>query len=260
MNEASSLFGAVAAAYARHRITYPAAFYEAFLERLPANPLVWDCGCGSGQASVDLAEAGARVLATDASAAQLAAASPHPRVRYQQADATASGLGDASLDAVLVAAAVHWFAGERFNAEVRRVCKPGAVMAWIGYLPLLLPKERLQTQLDAFHNGTLAPWWPLERRWVEQSYAGLAFPGEEWAFPTGLWIERHWTLDELIAHIGTWSAVQRSREAGIDLLPGLKAELAALWPDGGTTPLTVHWPFMGRWGQVGPTQAGPASP
>jgi SAM-dependent methyltransferase len=248
MSEVSNWFGAVAAAYARHRITYPAGFYDAFLARLPTNPLVWDCGCGSGQASVDLADAGARVIATDASDAQLAAASPHPRIRYLQADATASGLADASLDGVLVAAAVHWFAGEPFNAEVRRVCKPGAVMAWIGYLPLQLPEARLQTPLDAFHQGTLAAWWPAERLWVEQSYAGLTFPGEEWPFPTGLWIERYWTLSELIAHIGTWSAVQRSREAGIDLLPALQAELAALWPDIGRAPLPMRWPFMGRWG------------
>jgi hypothetical protein len=75
-----------------------------------------------------------------------------------------------------------------------------------------------------------------------------------------LWIERHWSLSELIAHIGTWSAVQRSREAGIDPLPALQAELAGLWPDAGPTPLTVRWPFMGRWGQVWPAEAGPATP
>ncbi|MEB3207477.1 MAG: class I SAM-dependent methyltransferase [Synechococcus sp.] len=235
MNGATNLFSAVAAAYARHRITYP---------------LVWDCGCGSGQAAIDLATAGARVIATDASAAQLAAASPHPRISYQQADATASGLGDASLDGVLVAAAVHWFAGDAFNTEVRRVCKSGAVVAWIGYLPLRLADQRLQSSLDEFHSVTLAPWWPAERRWVEQSYAGLAFPAEEWQFPAGLWIERHWTLYELIAHIGTWSAVQRSREAGSDPLPNLQAELKALWPEMGQAALLVRWPFMGRWGQL----------
>jgi SAM-dependent methyltransferase len=256
MSEASSLFGAVAAAYARHRITYPAAFFEAFLGHLGADPLVWDCGCGSGQASLDLASAGARVIATDASDAQLAAAQPHPRIRYRQAEAGASGLASASVDGVLVAAAVHWFAGDPFNAEVRRVCKPGAMLAWIGYLPLQLPDPRLQSVLDGFHNGTLAPWWPAERRWVERSYAGLAFPGDEWPFPEGLWIERHWTLAALIAHIGTWSAVQRCREAGSDPLPPLEAGLAAVWPEQGQAPLLVRWPFMGRWGQVRPA-AGP---
>ena len=249
-NEATKLFSAVAAAYARHRITYPAAFFELFLGRLISNPLVWDCGCGSGQAAIDLATAGARVIATDASAAQLAAARPHPQISYQLAEACSSGLDSASVDGVLVAAAVHWFAGDAFNTEVRRVCKSGAVVAWIGYLPLRLADQRLQSSLDAFHSVTLAPWWPAERRWVEQSYAGLAFPAEEWQFPAGLWIERHWTLAELIAHIGTWSAVQRSREAGSDPVPNLQAELAGLWPEKGQAALLVRWPFMGRWGQL----------
>ena len=83
MSEAVHLFGAVASAYARHRITYPTAFFELFLGQLVSNPLVWDCGCGSGQAAIDLATAGARVIATDASAAQLAAARPHPQISYQ---------------------------------------------------------------------------------------------------------------------------------------------------------------------------------
>jgi SAM-dependent methyltransferase len=253
--QASALFGAVAAAYARHRLTYPASFFELLLQHLPADPLVWDCGCGSGQASLDLADRGARVIATDASAAQLAAAQPHPRITYRQAPAEASSLATASVDGVLVAAAVHWFAGETFNSEVRRVSKPGAVLAWIGYLPLRLAEPGLQAVLDGFHNGTLAPWWPAERRWVEQSYAGLAFPGEDWLFPPGLWIERRWTLAELLAHIGTWSAVQRSREAGTDPLPTLAAELTPLWPDQGAGVLRVRWPFMGRWGRVRP--AGP---
>jgi SAM-dependent methyltransferase len=250
--EASALFGAVAAAYARHRLTYPAAFFELLLQRLPADPLVWDCGCGSGQASLDLAGGGARVIATDASAAQLAAAQPHPQITYRQAPAEASGLAAASVDGVLVAAAVHWFAGEAFNTEVRRVCTPEAVMAWIGYLPLRLPGSQLQAVMDTFHNSTLAPWWPAERRWVEQSYAGLEFPGENWPFPPGLWIERRWTLADLLAHIGTWSAVQRSREAGSDPLPALAAELTPLWPRQGAGPLRVRWPFMGRWGLVRP--------
>ncbi len=255
MNEASALFGAVAAAYARHRLTYPPAFFEALLQRLPADPLVWDCGCGSGQASLDLAERGARVIATDASAAQLAAAKVHPRIRYVQAPAETSGLASASVDGVLVAAAVHWFAGDAFNAEVRRVSRPGAVLAWIGYLPLLLPAGPLQRAIDRFHHHTLAPWWPAERRWVEQSYAGLPFPGKEWAFPRDLWIERHWTLAELLAHIGTWSAVQRCREAGSDPLPALAADLNQHWPEQGAADLLVRWPFMGRWGLVG--TAGP---
>ena len=251
-HQASALFGAVATAYARHRLTYPKAFFTAFRRHLRAEPLVWDCGCGNGQASLDLAALGIRVLATDASAAQLAAAPTHPGITYRQATATASGLEPVSIDGVLVAAAVHWFAGEAFNTEVRRVVKPGALMAWIGYLPLLLPEPPLQALITDFHTRILAPWWPAERRWVEQSYGGLVFPGEEWPFPHDLWIERHWNLAELIAHIGTWSAVQRCREAGTDPLPPLATAFTPLWPEQGESALLVRWPFMGRWGAVRP--------
>ena len=261
--EAPDLFGAVSAAYARHRPTYPEAFVEAFRARLtppPGQPpLVWDCGCGSGQAALALARRGVRVIATDASAAQLTAATPHPLVRYRQASATASGLGGASVDGVLVAAAVHWFAGDAFNAEVRRVCRPGAVMAWIGYLPFQLAGRdqgavmAVQHLLDRFYGETLAPWWPPQRRWVDQSYAGLPFPGEEWPFPGDLWIERQWDLDHLLGYLGTWSAVQAARLAGHEPLSALHAALTDLWPQAGAMALTVRWPFMGRWGVVGQT-------
>jgi SAM-dependent methyltransferase len=245
------LFGAVARNYASHRLTYPPAFFAAFAERCGGLELVWDCGCGNGQASLALAGHFAQVIATDASAAQLEAAFQHPRVSYRCAPAEASGLEDSSVDGVLVAAAVHWFAGEGFNSEVQRVARPGAAMAWIGYLPLQLEEAHLQSVVDRFYSVDLAAWWPPQRRWVDQSYAGLAFPGKEWPFPADLWIERHWTLSALLGYLGTWSAVQAARETGVDPLATLAAELAPLWPGGDAAKVLVRWPFMGRWGLVG---------
>ncbi len=247
----AQLFGAVAGNYARYRLTYPAAFFERFAASCPERERVWDCGCGNGQASLALAEHFAAVIATDASPEQLAASFPQPRVSYRCAPAQASGLEECSVDGVLVAAAVHWFAGEAFNAEVQRVARPGAVMAWIGYLPVRLPAEPLQRWFDRFYARDLAPWWPQERRWVDASYAGLAFPGREWPFPVDLLIERHWDLATFLGHLGTWSAVQRAREQGWDPVPAAAAELCQIWPGGGTEPLPLAWPFMGRWGVVG---------
>lgn len=251
MSLASELFGAVADAYARHRLTYPEPFFDTFVARLPrgAASRVWDCGCGSGQASLALAERVSEVIATDASAEQLRAARPHPRLRYHQATAAASGLEGGSIDAVMVAAAIHWFAGEDFDREVRRVCRPGAVLAWIGYLPMQAGPPDLRRLLHHFHEERLAPWWPHERRWVEASYAGLRFPGLEWPFPGDLWIERRWSLDELLGHLSTWSAVQRAREAGDDPLPALRRDLERTWPRQAPR-VELRWPFMGRWGEV----------
>jgi len=114
---------------------------------------VWDCGCGSGQASIALAKHFDQFVATDASAAQLQQAQPHARVTYAEAAAQASGLEPKSVDGVLVAMAVHWFAGDAFNAEVRRVARAGAVMAWIGYRPFQLPLPALQTLIDHVYGS-----------------------------------------------------------------------------------------------------------
>lgn len=244
------LFSSVASDYANFRPSYPGAFFDAFALRCGGSELAWDCGCGNGQASLALARHFRTVIGTDASADQLANAAAHERVQYRQAPASTSGLADASVDAVLVAQAVHWFAGEEFNAEVRRVCRPGAAMAWIGYQLLQLEVQELQAVLETFYHQTLQPWWPPERRWVDRAYAGLPFPGEEWPFPDNLWIERQWTLQELLGYLGTWSAVEAARQAGADTVATLATALQAHWPEQGQQHLAVRWPFIGRWGQV----------
>jgi len=249
-DQAAALFGAVSQAYAAHRPTYPKRFFADFAARCPGHQRVWDCGCGSGQASLALAEHFEQVVASDASSEQLQLAPQHPRIRWLQAQADSVPLEPASVDGVLVAAAVHWFAGEAFNAEVRRVARPGAVMAWIGYLPLQLQQPDLQRQLDRFYGTTLEPWWPPQRRWVDQSYAGLPFPGEEWPFPTDQWIERHWSLCDLLGYLGSWSAVSKARRSGVDPLQALELELRRDWPGDGAEVLRVRWPFMGRWGVI----------
>jgi len=250
MPEAAELFGSVSEAYASHRPTYPESFFPAFASRCPSRQQVWDCGCGSGQASVALARQFEQVFASDASAKPLQLAPQHPRIRYAQSEASQSPLEASSVDAVLVAQAVHWFAGEAFNAEVRRVAKPGAVMAWIGYLPLELELPKLEERFEHFYGTTLKPWWSPQRRWVDQSYAGLTFPGEEWPFPADLWIERRWSLAELEGYLGSWSAVENARRSGADPVKRFVEELKGDWPGEGAQPVLVRWQFMGRWGVI----------
>src|SRR5439155_16820661 len=98
-----------AAAYAARRPTYPPALAEFLAEVAPRRELAWDSGCGSGQLSVLLAGRFEQVIATDASAEQIAQARPHPKVRYAQAPAEASGLPAAVVDLAVAAQAAHWF-------------------------------------------------------------------------------------------------------------------------------------------------------
>ncbi len=78
----AGLFATVAREYANFRPGYPPELF-AWLARIsPAQDSVWDCGCGSGQASIALAEHFAVVHATDVAPEQIAAAKSHSRVRY----------------------------------------------------------------------------------------------------------------------------------------------------------------------------------
>ena len=186
------------AGYAAHRPTYPAELADFLARESPARGLAWEAGCGSGQLSLLLAERFERVLASDASAQQIAAASAHPKVEYRVAPAEASGLPARCADLVVAAQAAHWFDLERYYAEARRVARPGAVLALVSYGKTRVTPE-LDVLIDDFHDRTLAGHWPPERAHVVDGYAQLAFPFERLAVP-GLAIVREWGVDEMLAY------------------------------------------------------------
>src|SRR5213594_4767762 len=121
-------FSAVANRYADFRPHYPAELFDYLGALVPRNSVVWDCACGNGQATLDLAARFHRVVATDASREQVAAATPHANVEYRVAPAEKSGLPDESVALITVAQALHWFDLERFYAEAKRVLSPTGVL------------------------------------------------------------------------------------------------------------------------------------
>lgn len=242
-------FSAVAASYARYRPRYPAALFDFLLTLVSPKGLVWDCAAGSGQATKELAARFARVVATDASAAQLAAAPLLPNVEYRVALAEDSGLPEASFDLVTVAQALHWFDLERFYAEVRRVAKPHAILAAWCYDTCTIEGEEADLVMRHFYEETLGPFWPANRRLVEDRYRTIPFPFEELPAPQ-LAMEERWTLPELLGYVATWSARQRSlAEAGHDPLPAFAEALAAAWGDP-HRPRRVRWALALRVGRI----------
>src|SRR5690349_16043571 len=111
-------FSAIAPAYAAARPTYPPALFSWLAGQVPARRLAWDCAAGNGQATLALAELFETVLATDASAAQLAELPARANVQRRVAPAEASGLPDGSADLVTVAQALHWLPRSAFWREV----------------------------------------------------------------------------------------------------------------------------------------------
>src|SRR5688500_3063214 len=120
-------FSKQANAYAAFRPSYPDALgaYLASLAPTDGASLtqVWDCATGSGQAATMLARHFDRVVATDASAAQISKADACERVEYRGAPAEASRLPDQSYDAITVAQAAHWFDLPALYTEARRVLR-----------------------------------------------------------------------------------------------------------------------------------------
>ena len=241
-------FSRAAPDYAAFRPRYPAALFAHLASLAPSHDAAWDCATGSGQAALALAGHFARVVATDASAAQLAAATPHPRVEYRVAPAEASGLAPSSVQLVTVAQALHWLDQEAFHAEVRRVAGPGGVVAAWGY-GLFRLAPGVDALVDRFAHETLGDWWPPERRHVDAAFRSLPWPHDERPFPATA-MEQRLTLGAVAGYLRTWSATLRYREAlGHDPVEAFARELAAWWGDP-AVPRMVRWPLFGRVGIV----------
>lgn len=247
-----TLFSRDSAAYAKFRPRYPAALF-AWLATLPAaRRIAWDCATGNGQAATMLAEHFGFVAGSDASRAQLRAATPARGVGYFAALGEASALAAHRVDLIAVAQAFHWLDHGRFYAEVERVAAPGAALALWAY-GRLQTAPAIDAVINRFHDETVGPYWTSERRLVEEGYAGLAIPIEE-AAPPPLRIEARLTLDELLGYVRTWSAVGRYVAAkGEDPVAELRPALAACWGDA-ETPRRIGWPLFiraGRWRGAG---------
>lgn len=240
-------FSRQAADYAGFRPTYPAELFAYLASLCPGRNLAWDCGTGNGQAASGLADHFQKVIATDPSEKQLASAVPHPRVVYQVAAAEKTAISSASVDLVTVAQALHWFDLDQFYAEARRVLKPSGVLAaWCYNLPRVAPE--IDPLIEKFYAQTVGPYWPPERRLVEDAYRSLPFPFAEIAAPA-FSMTAQWDLPNLVGYLSTWSAVQefiRLRKSNpLDLL--LK-DLRPAWGDpAGKKPLA--WPFSLRVGK-----------
>lgn len=241
-------FSTKAAAYARYRPTYPRALIELVVGLAPQRQLAWDCATGAGQAARALAEHFARVVATDASAQQIAHATPHPRIEYRVALAEQSGLPDASFDLVTVAQALHWFDLQRFYAEVARVLVPGGALAVWSYGDPFMEARALDATLQYFNHVTVGPFWPSDRHSVGEGYRALPFPFDEVRVPP-MELAQDWTLEQVAGYARTWSATTRyAAERGTDPIPGFVEKLARDFGDPETC-RRITWPLTVRAGR-----------
>lgn len=234
-------FSRQATDYTRFRPHYPVALFEHLGAKVGEHALAWDCATGSGQAAQGLAPWFDSVIATDASARQIASAKPCPGVHYLVCAAEQVPLAKHSTDLVTVAQALHWFDLERFYEEVHRVLRPGgAFVAWSYNLLRIEPD--IDAVIDRLYGELLGEYWPAERRHVETGYADLPFPFEPITMPP-CDMHAEWTLAQLLGYLGTWSAVQKYRgERGEDPVEQVQAALADAW-GAADRQRPVRWPL-----------------
>lgn len=234
-------FSSQAEAYQKFRPVYPEALYEYLLTLVPSRQLAWDCATGNGQCAKSLSPYFQRIIASDASAQQIEHAKQSENIDYRVMPAEHTDITGQSVDLIAVAQALHWFDIPAFFKEAQRVLKDqGVISVWT--YSLLSINYDINQVIHSLYYDLLGGYWPAERKVVENAYKDIDFP-----FNT---IDRRsfnmtarWTLNELLAYLETWSAVQACRKSlKSDPLLNIRDNLLTIWGDE-TQKKEINWPL-----------------
>ena len=241
----AATFAQGGAGYRAARPTYPPALFDWLAAIAPANTMAWDIGCGSGQATVDVAARFVRVIANDPAPDALMHAPQLPNVTWVCATAESCELPSEAVDLALAASSFHWLDHDKFFPVLERALRPGAVFAAVAYGRTAMAPELQQAATVAF--APLQPYWAEGNRAVWSGYRDLPFPLTPVSAPSFA-IEVDWTLDRYLAYAATWSACARHAEevtaaGGSDAMAYARRVLEPVWGDAMhriTMPLTLR--------------------
>jgi len=142
--------------YRRYRPTYPPAVIDLIRNtaHLAAGATIADIGAGTGILTRLLLHASWHVYAVEPNSPMRAAAEADlgssSFFHSVEARAEATGLADASVDAITSAQAFHWFEREAARAEFRRILRPD------GWVFLIWNERRRGTAFDEAYHKILA--------------------------------------------------------------------------------------------------------
>jgi SAM-dependent methyltransferase len=158
--ELRKTFEAVADIYAEVRRGYPGALFEDLQATgaLGTTKAVMEVGCGTGQATGELAQRAERVLALDPG--QGLVANARRGVTADNVEFVVSTFEDfesepASFDLIASAQAWHWVDPAVGFAKAAQTLRPGGYLAIFGHVPMMAP-EALQPAFRAAFDT----WWP----------------------------------------------------------------------------------------------------
>lgn len=200
-------FSKHSALYHNARPTYPPQLFSYLASLTTEHELAWDSATGNGQAALMLAKYYKKVIATDASAAQIKEAQSKSNIEYKIAPSERSTLAPQSADILTVAQALHWFDFTAFFTEAKRVLKPNGLLAVWFYELLTTDSEELNQIINTFYVDIIGPYWPKERKHIDKHYQNINFPFTPLSTPTFA-IKPNWNVIELFNYLSSWSAVQ----------------------------------------------------
>ena len=176
------------------------------------------------------------------------------RVRYVVAPAEASGLPGASVDCAVAAQAAHWFDLDAYYREVRRVARPGGLIALVTYAVMDVDPEidaDRRALLLAHARGALAAGAPPGGGGIPVAAVPLRAGGRRrrWRSSTG------GTPTQLLGYVGHLVRGAVAEEGGPRRCAGAvrRGELRKAWGDPSRERL-VRWPLSLRLGRVKPAR------
>ena len=233
--------------YKQFRPTYPDTLFSWLASQCKNTDYVWDCGTGSGQAAVEHSKHFTRVLASDASEAQIQQAEIRENITYKVSPAELLDAPDQSFDLITVAQAIHWFNLPAFFSTVERVLKPGGYLAVWGY-QFVHTGTALDNIIQRFHSQIVGPYWPPERSLLNEGYTKIDFPYERLETPE-FSMTAAWNLEHFTGYLSTWSAIKKYQEANNhNPLELIAEELEVHWGDR-TKTKNIAWPLNVYLGQ-----------
>ncbi|KAI3632450.1 hypothetical protein MIR68_009556 [Amoeboaphelidium protococcarum] len=208
-------FSAQSQGYAVHRPRYPKALYEFIVKFCECRLRVLDVACGSGQASVDLAQYFDQVYATDASTQQIQNAIKHPKVKYlvEKAEQIKQDSSYSQVDMVTVASGLHWLDFEQFYAKCLKLkrSRDSIIAAWTHTILKCQDNAEVDALIKEL-SSFLQPYWPEQWKYIHAEYRTIPWPFKKVYIDQPDVIndfvdEVEYSCDDLCNYMSTWSAV-----------------------------------------------------
>ncbi len=181
--------------YVRYRPGYPDAALDVLEDAVPRGSVVADIGSGTGISSRWLLQSGAKVYGVEPNREMRERAEPVPGFVSVDGTAEATGLADASVDAVVCATAFHWFRSAECRREFERILRPPhahVALIWNVRKRDASPLQEGYEELIADLATDYKPEWDrrteglLETFFGPGGYRSATVPNEQWLDWDGL--------------------------------------------------------------------------